>query len=279
MGTVMRFIATQFAAVAEFFRLLTRHRQLAWELGRRDLGERYAGQMLGTWWIVGHPLALMLVYLVVFAYVFRIKLGGTADMPRDYATYLLAGLIPWLAFQDALSRSTSAVTSQAGLVKQVAFPVELLPVKGIASALATQGAATVLLLIYTVLHDGAPPATWLLLPGLWLLQACAMVGCAYLLAATGVWVRDLKDVVQVFCTANLYLMPILYLPDWVPEIVRPLLWFNPFSAVVWCYQDACYFGRIAHPGAWFGFAAISLLALALGFQWFRRLKTLFGNAL
>ena len=64
--------------------------------------------------------------------------------------------------------------------------------------------------------------------------------------------RDVKDFVQVFCIAGMYLMPVVYLPKMVPGVFRPLLNLNPFSYMVWCYQDACYFGRFEHPWAWPG---------------------------
>jgi lipopolysaccharide transport system permease protein len=80
-------------------------------------------------------------------------------------------------------------------------------------------------------------------------------------------------------TAGVYVLPIVYLPTWVPPIFRPLLILNPLSAVIWVYQDVLYFGRIQHPNAWYAFFVLSILAFVVGHRLFQRLKPYFGSAL
>ncbi len=266
-------------AFREVFGLLTRHRQLTWEMTRREIADRYAGQVLGTVWAVAHPLVLMAVYVFVFAWVFRVKIGETADMPLDYATYILSGLIPWMAFQESMNKGTPVILGNANLVKQVVFPIEVLPVKTVIASFSTQIVATAFLAAYVLSRQGSLPWTYALLPALFVFQALAMVGVAYIFSAVSVYFRDLKDVVQVFCVVGMYVMPIFYLPDMVPPIFRPVLYLNPFSYLAWCYQDACYFGRAQHPWAWPVFLAGSLATFGLGYRVFRRLKISFGSVL
>ncbi len=268
-----------FRAFRELLGLLTRHRQLTWEMTRREISDRYAGQILGTSWAVGHPLALMLVYVFIFAFVFRIKIGGTVDLPRDYTVFLLSGLIPWFAFQEAMNKGVGVIVGNSSLVKQVVFPIEVLPVKVVISSLCTQFIATVLLSVYLLLRYGSVPWTYALLPILFVFQSLAMIGVAYVFASVGVYFRDLKDFVQVFCIAGMYIMPIFYLPTMVPEIFRPLLYCNPFSYLAWCYQDVCYFGRFEHPWAWLIFLGGSVGVFYAGYRVFRKLKVCFGSAL
>src|SRR5262245_57714802 len=83
-------------ALQQVTALLIRHRQLTWDMAKREVADRYTGLVFGAFWTIGHPLVLMLVYVAVFGFVFRVRIGGTADMPLDYTAYLLAGLIPWL---------------------------------------------------------------------------------------------------------------------------------------------------------------------------------------
>ncbi len=78
---------------------------------------------------------------------------------------------------------------------------------------------------------------------------------------------------------GVFLMPVFYLPAAVPSIFRPIIYCNPFSYMVWCYQDACYFGRFEHPWAWGVFATLSLGTFYVGYLVFRRLKPMFGNVL
>lgn len=266
-------------AFREVFGLLTRHRQLTWEMTRREIADRYAGQVLGAFWAIGHPLVLMAIYVFIFAKVFQVRIGGTAELPLDYTTYLLSGLIPWMAFQESMSKGTTVILGNANLVKQVVFPIEVLPVKTVIASFGTQFVATGVLVAYVAARHGSVPWTYSLLPVLVVFQGMAMIGVAYAFSAVGVYFRDLKDFVQVFCLAGMYVMPVFYLPSMVPAMFRPVLYFNPFSYMAWCYQDACYFGRLEHPWAWPVFLAGSLATFYLGYRVFRKLKTCFGSVL
>jgi len=259
--------------------LATKYRALTWQMARREVTDRYSGQVFGLLWMVLHPLSLLLVYVFIFGYVFKVRIGGTPELPLDYTTYLLAGVIPWLGFQDALAKSSTVILGNANLVKQVIFPVEILPVKGVIASLAGQAILTLLLVVYVIAVHRTLPWTYALTPLLILIQAGMMIGVCYVVSAISVFFRDTKDFVQAFATVGLYLMPALYLPEFVPGVFRPLLYLNPLSYLVWCYQDALYFGRIAHPYAWVVLIVFSLVVLRLGSHVFQRLKTVFGNML
>lgn len=266
-------------AVRELKQLLTQHRQLTWAMTKREISDRYAGQVLGLFWAIGHPLAQMAVYIFLFALVFKARMGGTRELPLDYVAYLLAGLLPWIAFQETIGKSSLVVVSNANLVKQVVFPVEVLPVKGALAAMFTQTITSTVLIGYVLYQHGGLFWTYALIPVLWSFQLLAMVGVAYLLSAIGVFFRDIKDLVQVSMLLSTYLMPIVYLPEWVPEVLRPLLYLNPFSYMIWCYQDVLYYGRFEHPYAFVVFCGGALVVFYGGFRLFRKLKPHFGNAL
>ncbi len=267
------------ASIPGLVRLYLRHRHLTWEMIKRDVMDRYAGQMFGPFWTIGHPLFLMVIYVVVFTFIFSLKTDGSYDFPLDYPTYIISGLIPWMAFQESMTRGTTAILANADLVKQVVFPLEILPVKTIFSSLITQGVATLFLMGYVLIKYHYLPWTYSLLPILWFFQFLAMAGVGFFLASVGAYFRDLKDIVQVFSIACLYLIPVLFLPIWVPRWLHPVFYANPFSYMVWCYQDACYFGRFAHPWAWPVFIILSLVTFVLGYRTFYKLKVMFGNVL
>jgi lipopolysaccharide transport system permease protein len=263
----------------DVFALFVRQRRLIWEMSRREITDRYAGQMLASFWAFGHSLILIAVYVFVFKYVFKIRVAGVDNLPLDYAVYLLSGLIPWMAFAESMSKCATVVPANANLVKQVVFPIEVLPVKSVAASMLTQIIGTFFLVLYVLIRNGELPATYALLPVLWVGQFLAMVGVGFLLAAFSPYFRDIKDVVQVFTTIGMYVMPIVYLPESVPGSIRPLLYLNPFSYMCWCYQDVCCFGRLMHAWALPCFLAGALLVLGLGFAVFRRLKICFGSVL
>ena len=246
-------------------------------MARRETSERYAAHVLGAAWSVAHPLILMSVYVFIFGFVFKARVD--AGMPLDYMVYILSGLIPWMAVADALNRAPTAVSSNASLVKQVVFPIEVLPAKTVLATLLPQVVQIVMLMVYVVVSHGQLPATYALAPVLIVLQTLAILGIGYALSSVAVYFRDLKDIVQVFTMVGIYLMPVFYLPNMVPAMARPLLYLNPFSYVIWAYQDALYFGRIAHPVAWVVLAAGSVLSLYIGSRIFASLKPHFGNVL
>lgn len=266
-------------AVRSFSVSMRANRGLTWELVKREIGERYAGQMLGTFWVIGHPLILMGVYVFIFSFVLKVKIASTYDLPLDYTAYILSGLIPWIAFHESMAKSCTVISGNAGLVKQVIFPIEVLPVKSVIASLTPLLVGLTVLSVYVIASSGGLPWTYVLIPVLLLLQTLAMIGVAYILASLGVYFRDLKDVVLVLTLISMYLMPIFYLPDWVPDLFKPVIFVNPFSYMIWCYQDALYFGRFEHPWAWAIFGLGAPVALSFGYRLFITLKTQFGNVL
>src|SRR3954463_6905967 len=131
--------------VTEAFGRLYRNRSLTFALAKREITDKYTRQMIGSLWAIGHPLIHVCVYIFLFQVVLKLRMGGTADIPLDYVAYLLSGLIPWLAVQESLGKGSTVITSNANLVKQVVFPLEVLPVKSVLACFVTQLVGTVCL--------------------------------------------------------------------------------------------------------------------------------------
>jgi lipopolysaccharide transport system permease protein len=248
------------------------HRGLCRELIRRDLAGQYAGQALGSFWIFGHPLFLLLIYIFVFVLVLKVKVPADASMPRDYTNYILAGIVPWLTISQALARAPMALLAQSNLVKQVIFPVEVLPPVSVIVSLVPMAVGVPSLAVYQILTDQGPPVTLLLAPIVLCGMFLFLTGLAYCLSAVTPFCRDLKDVVTVFITAGVYLIPAFYLPAWVPSLFEPIIILNPFSYPVLVCQDMLYYGRIEHPQAWLVFFATAVASFIFGYRLFYRLR-------
>ena len=249
------------------------------ELAKREHADRYAGQVFGVVWAIVHPLFLIGLYVFVFKFVFKQNFGGTDDLPFDYTVYLLSGLVCWLSSQDALIRSCSAIVSRSDLVRQVVFPLEILPVKVVLSSMFTLAVSVAVIVGYVAITFGRIPLIYLMLPLLVALQALFLTGIGFVLAVTGVFMRDIKDFIQVFATAGIYLMPVVYLPNMVPSLFKPFLYLNPFSYLVWCFQDVLFYGRIEHPVAWGVSSVGGLIVLLWGYLLFDRLRPAFGSVI
>ncbi|MEZ5849030.1 MAG: ABC transporter permease [Hyphomicrobiaceae bacterium] len=265
-------------ALKEGLALVWRHRRLSLELIRRDLGSQFSGQAIGGLWIIAHPLVMFGVYIFLFTVVLKVRIATNLEMPRDYATYILSGLAPWLASQLVLARAPTALSAQANIVKQVVFPIEVLPVGVLAAAAVPLLTGLTVILAWLFTH-GEFPVTLVLLPLVVVLHAAFLLGIAYALSAITPFFRDVKDIVSVVSVIGVYLIPAFYLPQWVPQALRGWLYLNPFSYIVWMYQDCLYFGAVRHPEAWAVSAVLAFFGLAIGMRAFKRLKPFVANVL
>lgn len=256
-----------------------RNRALVFEMAKRELKDRYVGQVFGKFWIVAHPLILMGIYVFLFGVVYQTRMGSELEFPLDFTAYILSGLIPWLSVQEVMAKSCGAITNQKSLVKQILFPIEVLPIKDVLVSYVALLIGFMVLCIYVLASNQRVPLLYLALPVLLILHFLLCAGISYSFAAIGVYFRDLKDFVQVFCTIGIYLIPVVYLPNWVPKFFKPILNYNPFSHLIWCYQDVLYYGSIRHPWSWGITFVVALLFFGVGATIFNKLKPYFGSAL
>lgn len=269
----MKFFKRNLNAFIEGSSVLIRNRDLILVMAKREISDRYVGQVFGLAWSVGHPLFLIGIYIYVFAYVFKVKVGGSNDLPLDYTTYILCGLVPWLAMQECIIKACSVMIANSGLVKQVVFPLEALPAKTVLATLFSQSVSFIALLLYVLFTAKSFWVTYFLFPLVLMCQILLMLGLSFLLSALGSYFRDLKDVAQIVATCAVYLLPIFYLPSMVPEMFQPFISINPFSHMIWVYQDMIYYGRLEHPISWVIYPLICIFTFIYGYRIFRRLKT------
>ncbi|MCZ8316883.1 ABC transporter permease [Phreatobacter sp.] len=266
-------------SVLAFLRLIIERRALLRELVIRDLRDGYQGSTFARWWALFHPLALISLYLFVFGNVFTPRLGEKLPEAPDFAVFLLSGLSVWLTVQMSLVKSASAVVGSTNLVKQVVFPIELLPVRAVLASLMPMILAMAATALYSALRFGIVSP---MLPLAFLVVfflAMTLMGLGLFFAALTVFIRDTREVLQLFTAAGLFLTPVLYLPGTLPGWFETAIYLNPFSHHVWCLQDVFFHQGLMHPTAWIGMFAVGPLALWLGVAFFERTRHNFGDAL
>ncbi len=250
-----------------------RQRELTFELARCEIQERYAGSMLGALWAILTPVATMGILVGLFAFVFPVRFGSESSLWSG-AALILSGLVPWIAVVDVSTRAPSVFHAQRALVRQVVFPIEVLPARTVLTAVVPWTIGTCVLFAVALPASGFK-ATMLLLPILWTLQFLGMLGICFLLASLGAWIRDLREFIGILTNIGLYAAPILFLPatmDAFPRAVRYAFYANPFSHMVWCYQDAIAFGRFEHPASWIVFPICALGVALIGTVLFDRVR-------
>jgi lipopolysaccharide transport system permease protein len=239
---------------------------------------RYRGSLLGLFWSFLHPLFMLLVYVFVFGVVFQLKWGVTPDSgEKEFSVILFSGLIMHRLLSECLVRAPGIIVSNAQFVKKVVFPLEVFPVVVVATSLFHFIVGFLLLLAFnTVAHFVIYP-TVLLAPIVILPIVLLGLGLSWFLAATGVFIRDIGQLTGILATVLLFLCPIFYPLDRVPEEVRWLLYFNPLTLIVESFRDIVIFGRAP---SWEGLVIYYLVALFVlvgGYLWFRRTQPAFAD--
>jgi lipopolysaccharide transport system permease protein len=264
-----------------FFSILHRRKDLIRAMVRSELFLPYAGQALGSFWSFGHVIFLLGVYAFIFNIVFEVRVGaGMMDLPLNYTVYILSGLVPWLSFQQALIKGSIAVTSNASFVKQIVFPIEILPIKTAIAASIISVIGAMFIILYVLVSQGRVPISYAFLPVLIFIQLLGMIGASYILSSINVFFKDTKDFIQLFSTINIFIIPAIYLPEAIPsKIFNLIIMVNPFSHMVWVFQDVLFYCKMEHPISWIIFLVLSIFVFLFGFRVFMRSKQQFGTML
>jgi lipopolysaccharide transport system permease protein len=244
MSTAPRLVASRRAASAwpDAAGPLVRYRTLFVNFFRRELFSRYLGSVTGLAWAFLHPLALLAVYHFVFTTVFRTgPING-----RSFLLFVAIALWPWLAAQEALSRGTVSIAGYAGLIRKVSFPHELIVYASVSASLALQFAGyLVVLVVLALLGEPVRFQGLLLAVPLWIVLALAVTGITLALAALQVFIRDIEHILMPLLMILMYLTPILYPLELVPDGMKPWVAANPFGYLVDRLRDALLDGRLA----------------------------------
>lgn len=267
------------AIVTDFAFVTYSNLSLIREMVARDIKGGHAAHSLGAIWVFIQPLVIVVTFMLIFGVVIGAKIAVSASFPGDYTSYILVGLTPWLLMSNALGRAPNAFSGNANLVKQVVFPIETLPVATIVACFAIYVPVFAMMVVYRLVFGGGLSPLALALPIVVGFQAIMCLGITLLLSVVTPFLRDIREFVTMYMAISMYFTPAIYLPDWVPSLARPILYLNPFSYVVWVYQDTLFFGEIRHGFAWIVFPSMAVAVLLLGLVVFRRVRPVLGNVL
>lgn len=245
---------------------LWRLRQLLAVLARRELVARFAGSAGGLLWVWLPPLLTVAAYFLVFDVVFGMRLGGAAPTAR-VGTYLIVGMLAWMAFADAVQRGMNSLLEAGGMLQKNPLPPGLFPARAV---LASAAVYVPLLLLLVPLYAGAHGfgRGLLAVPLLVLWQTLLSFLLAYLLAILAAALRDVVQLVGVALSLGVFLSPVLFPMSLFPERWRWLLWLNPMTGPILGYQSALLQGAWPAWPVWVALAAwtgllAALLSLAL----------------
>lgn len=253
------------------------NRKLIWRLVKRDLQARYRGSLLGMAWTVLTPLFLLLVFTFVFSVVFQSRWNVEVTGKGQFALILFCGLIIYQMFADCANRAPSLLLENIAYIKKVVFPLDTLAWVSVGGALTNFLISYVLLLIGQVVLLGSFHWTVVFLPLVLVPLVLFVVATVWLVSSVGVFLRDLKQIVGVVVTMLMFLSPIFYPIEALPEDFRIYIYLNPLAFMMNQLRAITLFGELPDFG---GLAMVTGVMFALFLfsgWWFNKVKKGFAD--
>lgn len=264
---------------AAFVRSLIANRRLIASLMTREVVGRYRGSVMGLLWSFFNPLLMLAVYTFVFSVVFNARWLGGSDSRVEFALVLFTGLLAFNLFSEVVNRAPYLVLGNANYVKKVIFPLEVLPVVVLGAAVFHLLASLLVWLAFYLVFFSAPPWTILLLPLVLVPLVFLTLGISWFLASLGVYLRDVGQFIGVVTTVLMFLSPIFYPVQALPDEYRGFMQLNPLTYVVEETRNVMIWGRVIDWADWIARTAMSGVIAWLGFVWFQKTRKGFADVL
>jgi len=235
----------------------------------REFQTRYRNSLLGGLWTIINPLAMILIYTLIFSQVMQARLPGV-ETPFAYSIFLMAGILPWNFFIDILNRCQSVFLENAGLIKKINFPKICLPVIVLINCAINFSIVFVLFLGFLVLSNQFPGWIFFAFIPILLLQIALAMGLGMIVGVLNVFFRDVGQFFAIFLQFWFWLTPVVYSVTLVPDMLRAVLEVNPMTPIVVAYQGI--FLQAQEPN-WFSLwptLVIAIVLNALGLRLFRK---------
>ncbi|KAB7780333.1 Teichoic acid translocation permease protein TagG [Xanthomonas sacchari] len=259
---------------------LWNNRGIIWLLGARDVQSKYKGSFAGLLWAFINPLLMLLIYTFVFAVIFKARWQGqTGDSRTEFALVMFVGVIIHGLFAEVINRAPGIVLENTNYVTKVVFPLETLPVISLGSALFHGLASTCVLLASILIYSGGVHWQAVFFPLVLIPFLVMVIGIAWILAALGVFVRDLKQTTSFITTAMLFLSPVFYPQSSWPPQYQHLFALNPLTFIMEQSRKALIWGQVPDFTGLLIYLAIALVVASIGFAAFQKMRRGFADVL
>ena len=244
------------------------HRMLA-AITRIELAKRHAGSVLGMAWVVLQPALLLSVYIFVYMVVLRMRFEGFSRF--DYVLFVFCGLVPYLGFMEALTTGAMSIKQNIHLVKNVMLPIELIPVRSVIVGMASEFVSIGLVLVLLAADQSL---TWRVafLPAVVVLQVMWLAGLTWVLSSITVALPDITYFVNLFVFLLMFVSPIGYKPDMVPQSFAWILYLNPIFYMTEMYRGTMMSSVTPSVPIAIAYVVMCVATFALGSAFFERFR-------
>ncbi len=249
---------------------------------KREILSRYKGSFLGLLWSLITPIMMLAIYTFVFSIVFKVRLdheNNIYDDKTSFAILLFVGLIIYNMFSECLSRAPGLILANVNFVKKVIFPLEILPLVSLGSALFHAGISFLVLVAFLLITNHALHWTSIFLPLIILPLLLLTTGLSWLLASIGVFVRDIGQFIGLLLTMMLFMSPIFYPASALPESVRDYLFLNPLTFIIEQSRSVMLAGNFPDWGGLIIYYMIAIFTAWFGLWWFEKTRKGFADVL
>lgn len=255
------------------WRLIAAYRLRIVEAILHELRLKYVGSAFGAFWVILYPLLQLTIYAALYAFVFRVRPSGMGEY--DYVLLVFSGLVPLLAFNEAMVASMNSLVANKALLLNTVFPAELIPLK---AALAAQIPGLVGLALTLCLGILLDRTNWLavfFIPMLWILLVMFAAGIGWVLSLLSLITKDVLHGIGLVTMLMFVLSPFAYTPEMVPGPLKFVLWLNPLSYFVLGFQQVLCYGTVPSIVLVVGVVLLGFGAFMLGFALFQKGKRVF----
>lgn len=237
---------------------------------KKEIRGKYKGSLLGILWSFVNPLLSVMIYAIIFPLILK-------NSQENYVTFLIIGMLPWTWFTTAINQGTFCILANAGIIKKVYFPREILPISVVTSGMINFLISCLIIFVFLII--GGIGFSWYiaLLPLIIIMQYVLSLGIIFITSAINVYIRDAEYIIAFFVNMLFYATPILYSSDIIPIKWRWIVDMNPMAIIINGYRDILYNKTMPQIEILMVLLVISLLILYLGIIIFRKLQKGFAE--
>lgn len=254
------------------FANLYNYRELLKSNVKKEIRGKYKGSFLGVLWSFINPLLTVAIYAIIFPYIMRVQ-------DDNYLIFLICGVIPWTFFTTVMNQGMISIRMNAGIIKKVYFPREILPISVAMSGLVNFFISCIIILVFCIF--GGIGISWhlLLLPLIAFIQFCFTLGLILALSAINIYIKDMEYIVQFLVNMLFYATPILYNVTLFPENLRWILNLNPMTHIINAYRDIFMYHQLPGFNSFLFMIIVSFIILVVGLMIFKKLQKGFAEEL
>lgn len=239
---------------------------------KKEFRGKYKKSFFGVLWSFINPLLQLLIYALVFPFILRIQ-------EDNYIMFLFSALIPWNFFATTISQSTSIIVGNGGILKKVYFPREILPISIVISGAINFLVSCIIIFAALLISGIGITANVLWLPVILLVQCIITLAFCFVLSALTVFIRDLEYFINVLLQLWMYMTPVLYKIEMIPEKLAKLFYLNPMVEIINAYRAIFYYKTMPNLKALGILAVLGIVIMFIGYWIFKKLEKKFAEEL